>query len=109
MRVPRSPRAWSASARIWPGCKRIWPRRNKCAHKARAATPTGKANRCSRVEPTGGNSVRVSFEVADFDALMNWLDALARDYGVQATDFSADKVEGLGLANARVTLEDRAQ
>src|SRR4051794_13946279 len=62
-----------------------------------------------RVEPTGGKSVRVSFEVADFDALMNWLDALARDYGVQVTDFSADKVEGLGLVNARVTLEDSAR
>jgi general secretion pathway protein M len=44
--------------------------------------------------------------VANFDALVNWLDVLARDYGVQATDFSADKVEGLGLVNARVTLED---
>ena len=37
---------------------------------------------------------------------MGWLEALARDYGVQVTDFSADKVEGLGLVNARVTLED---
>lgn len=62
-----------------------------------------------RVEPTGGNSVRVSFEVADFDTLMNWLDGLARDYGVVITDFSADKVEGLGLVNARVTLEDSAR
>jgi len=62
-----------------------------------------------RVEPTGGKSVRVSFEVADFDALMNWLDGLARDYGVQVTDFSADKVEGLGLVNARVMLEDSAR
>ena len=62
-----------------------------------------------RVEPTGGNSVRVSFEVADFDTLMNWLDALGRDYGVVVTDFSADKVEGLGLVNARVTLEDSAR
>jgi general secretion pathway protein M len=50
--------------------------------------------------------VRLNFEVADFDALMNWLDALARDYGVQATDLSVDKVEGLGLVNARATLED---
>ena len=41
-----------------------------------------------------GNSVRVSFEIADFDVLMNWLDGLARDYGVAVTDFSADKVEG---------------
>jgi len=50
--------------------------------------------------------VRVNLEIADFDALVNWLDALARDYGVQVTDFSADKIEGIGLVNARVTLQD---
>lgn len=71
-----------------------------------SARGAGLAAALKRVEPAGGKSVRVNFEVADFDALMNWLDALARDYGVQPTDFSADKVEGLGLVNARVTLED---
>jgi general secretion pathway protein M len=73
------------------------------------ARGAGLAGALKRVEPTGGKSVRVSFEVANFDALTNWLDALARDYGVQATDFSADKVEGLGLVNARATLEDSAR
>jgi len=66
----------------------------------------GLVGALKRVEPAGSTSVRVSFEIADFDALMNWLDSLARDYGVQVTDFSADKVQGLGLVNARVTLED---
>ena len=71
-----------------------------------SARSAGLAGALTRVEPAGGKSVRLSFEVADFDALMNWLDALARDYGVQATDLSVDKVEGLGLVNARATLED---
>lgn len=62
-----------------------------------------------RVEPTGPASVRVTFEIADFDALANWMDGLARDYGVSVTDFSAEKVEGLGLVNARVTLQDAKQ
>jgi general secretion pathway protein M len=62
-----------------------------------------------RVEPTGADSVRVTFEVAGFDALADWMDGLARDYGVSVTDFSADKVEGLGLVNARVTLQDAKQ
>jgi general secretion pathway protein M len=66
----------------------------------------GLAGALKRVEPAGGKSVRLNFEVADFDALMNWLDTLAKDYGVQATDLSVDKVEGLGLVNARATLED---
>ncbi|MBU6198700.1 MAG: type II secretion system protein M, partial [Xanthomonadaceae bacterium] len=43
------------------------------------------------------------------DALADWMDALARDYGVTVTDFSAEKVEGLGLVNARVTLQDAKQ
>ena len=71
-----------------------------------SARGAGLAGALKRVEPVGGNSVRVSFETANFDTLVDWLDGLGRDYGVQATDFSADKVEGLGLVNARVTLED---
>jgi general secretion pathway protein M len=71
-----------------------------------SARGAGLGGALKRVEPAGSNSVRLNFEIADFDALMSWLDSLARDYGVQVTDFSADKVEGLGLVNARVTLED---
>ena len=71
-----------------------------------SARAAGLSGALKRVEPTGGNSVRVSFEVASFDMLVDWLNQLARDYGVRVTDFSADKVEGLGLVNARVTLED---
>ncbi|MGA9333474.1 MAG: type II secretion system protein M [Rudaea sp.] len=74
-----------------------------------SARSAGLAGAIKRVEPTGNDNVRVTFDVAEFDALMNWLDALARDYGVQVTDLSVDKVEGLGLVNARVTLRDTAQ
>jgi general secretion pathway protein M len=71
-----------------------------------SARGAGLTGALKRVEPAGANSVRLNLEIADFDALMSWLDSLARDYGVQVTDFSADKVEGTGLVNARVTLED---
>ena len=94
-----------------------------CARKARAdsadrqgkslfaladvtARGAGLATALKRVEPTGPKSVRVSFETANFDALIGWIDGLARDYGVQATDLSADRVEGVGLVNARVALEE---
>lgn len=70
------------------------------------ARSSGLSGALKRVEPTGGNSVRVSFEVANFDMLVDWLTQLSRDYGVRVSDLSADKVEGLGLVNARVTLED---
>jgi len=71
-----------------------------------SARSAGLSGALKRVEPTGGNSVRVSFEVANFDVLIEWLSQLARDYGVRVSDFSADKVEGIGLVNARVTLEE---
>ena len=64
------------------------------------------ANVLKRVEPAGAKSVRVSFEAASFDAIADWLDGLARDFGVTASDFSADRSEGAGLVNARVTLQD---
>lgn len=59
-----------------------------------------------RLEPVGSNSVRASFEFVSFDSLIAWIEQLARDYGVQITDFSADRVDATGLVNARVTLED---
>ncbi len=70
------------------------------------ARGAGLATALKRVEPTGPRSVRASFEGANFDALIGWVDALARDYAVQTTDFSADRVEGIGLVNARVVLEE---
>ncbi|ODU35416.1 MAG: hypothetical protein BGP24_13815 [Lysobacterales bacterium 69-70] len=64
------------------------------------------ANELRRVEPVGPKSVRVSFEGASFDAIADWLEGLARDFGVVATDLSADRAEGTGRVNARVTLEE---
>src|SRR5262249_48208965 len=71
-----------------------------------SARAAGLAGALKRVEPTGADSVRVSFEIASFDALADWLEQMWRDYGVQVTDFSADKADGIGLVNARVTLQE---
>ncbi|MEZ5460867.1 type II secretion system protein GspM [Dokdonella sp.] len=70
---------------------------------ARAANLDGVLK---RLEPIGSNNVRASFEFVSFDSLIAWIEQLARDYGVQITDFSADRVDATGLVNARVTLED---
>lgn len=70
---------------------------------ARAA---GLENALKRVEPVGARSVRVSFENANFDALVDWIEDLSRSYGVEASDLSADRADGIGLVNARVTLQD---
>jgi general secretion pathway protein M len=74
--------------------------------RRRDGTRRGLATALKRVEPTGPRSVRASFEGANFDALIGWVDALARDYAVQTTDFSADRVETIGMVNARVVLEE---
>lgn len=70
---------------------------------ARAA---GLEGALKRVEPVGARSVRVSFEAANFDVLVQWIEGLSRSYGVEAGDLSADRADGIGLVNARVTLQD---
>lgn len=58
------------------------------------------------VEPAGARSVKVGFEAVDFDALAAWLETLSGGYGVETTELSADRADGVGLVNARVTLQD---
>ena len=70
------------------------------------ARGAGLESALKRVEPVGARSVRVSFENANFDALVDWLEDLSRSYGVEASDLSADRADGVGLVNARVTLQD---
>ena len=70
------------------------------------ARSSGLEGALRRVEPVSATSVRVTFEVASFDALLGWIESLTRDYGIEATDFSADRADGVGLVNARVTLQD---
>jgi general secretion pathway protein M len=70
---------------------------------ARAA---GLGDALKRVEPVGARGVRVSFEGAGFDALAQWLEVLSRQFGVEVVDLSADRADGIGLVNARATLQD---
>jgi general secretion pathway protein M len=70
------------------------------------ARSAGLESALKRVEPVGATSVRVSFEFAGFDPLIAWTESLSRDYGIETTDFSADRADGVGLVNARVTLQD---
>lgn len=70
------------------------------------ATARNGGIEAKRVEPVGTRSVRVSFEGIGFDALATWIELLSRSYGIEATDLSADRADGIGLVNARVTLQD---
>lgn len=59
-----------------------------------------------RVEPLDQHRVRVEFARAGFDTLVSWMQALRHDYGIQVEDFSARRVDGVGLVDAHVTLQD---
>ncbi len=59
-----------------------------------------------RVEPAGTHGVKVVFENARFDALVDWVEDLAQGYGVETRDLSVDRADGVGIVNARVTLQD---
>ncbi len=72
-----------------------------------SAREAGLETDLKRVEPLSERSVRVSLEGASFDGVTAWLETVAHDYSVQATDFSADRADGVGVVNVRVTLEDR--
>ena len=71
-----------------------------------SARSSGLEKALKRVEPIGERSVRVTFDDASFDAMMRWIEALSRTYGIEASDLSANRADGIGRVNARVTLQD---
>ena len=71
-----------------------------------SAREAGLGSLLKRVEPVGPRSVRASFEFVAFDPLIEWVERLAREHGVKASDLSVDRVDATGLVNARITLED---
>jgi general secretion pathway protein M len=70
------------------------------------ARSSGLGTALKHVEPVGARSVRVSFEGANFDAMVQWIEMLSKNFAVEASDLSADRADGIGLVNARVTLQD---
>lgn len=71
-----------------------------------SAREAGLQSALRRVEPVGERSVRVGLESANFDQLAQWLELLAGRYGIEAIELSAERAEGIGLVDARVTLRD---
>ena len=65
----------------------------------------GLGTALKRVEPEGGNSVRVWLEGAPFDVLIKWLGTLSTQHGVDADTATLERSEAAGRVNARLTLE----
>ncbi len=58
-----------------------------------------------RVEPVNAGQVRVYFQQAGFDALADWLQSVGNSHGVRVVELSAQRSAGVGLVDARLTLE----
>jgi general secretion pathway protein M len=58
-----------------------------------------------RYEPNGERGVNLWLEQVPFDQVIKWLDALERDYGVIAVDFSASRRNETGLVDVRIVLQ----
>lgn len=70
---------------------------------ARAAKLDGQIK---RIDPLDQKRVRIEFARVDFDVLAGWLQGLQRGYGIHAEDVSIDRVQGIGLVNAHITLQE---
>ena len=73
-----------------------------------SAREAGLGSVLLRVEPVAAGQVRVQFERAGFDALMRWLETLSAQYGTRVTELSVQRSEGVGLVDARLSLEEPA-
>lgn len=61
-----------------------------------------------RVEPINAQQVRVYFQQAGFDTLMDWLRSLGDSHGVRVSELSVQRAAGVGLVDARLLLETPA-
>ncbi len=69
------------------------------------ARASGVGDALLRVEPVSASQVRVYFEGAGFDALVDWLGSLQAGQGISIGDFSASRATGVGRVDARVVIE----
>jgi general secretion pathway protein M len=69
------------------------------------AREAGLGGAMLRVEPTGPDQVRVQFQQAGFDDLMQWLEQLAQQQAVRVSELSVQRAQGVGLVDARIGLE----
>lgn len=71
---------------------------------ANSASGGGVAASLTGQTPDGPNGVRVRFEAAQFDALVLWLGALQKDYGIHVKAAEITRSAQSGQVNASLTL-----
>lgn len=58
-----------------------------------------------RYEPSGDSALTMALEQVPFNRVVQWLDALERDYGIIAVEFSASRRDEPGMVDVRVVLQ----
>ncbi len=82
--------------------------RSLLARTDASAADAGLKSALLRIEPVSDRQVRVSFQSAGFDALMRWVETLAANSNLRVSEFSVQRAEGVGLVDARLSLEEPA-
>ena len=80
--------------------------RSLLARADASAREAGLGSSLLRVEPVATGQVRVTFQKASFDALMRWAETLSLQHGTRVTELSAQRAEGVGVVDARFSLEE---
>lgn len=70
----------------------------------RTAQTSGVAATFTATRPDGQNAINVSFQNAEFDAVVEWLLMLERDYGVSVRSASFSNTRERGLVSGQLLL-----
>lgn len=71
-----------------------------------SARDRGLQSVIQRMEPVGEDSVRLWLNDVNFDLMALWLESLARDYGIEATELSFSRGEMSGVVTGRLTVRE---
>lgn len=69
----------------------------------RVGREAGLASALRGTQPNATGGVRVQLEAAPFDALVTWLDALDRRYGLAIESITVDRTPAPGMVNASIS------
>lgn len=83
--------------------------RSLLARADAGAREAGLGSALLRVEPVSESEVRMSFQSADFDALVGWLEQFAAGGTRTVTELSVQRAAGVGLVDARVAVRERVR
>lgn len=83
--------------------------RSLLARADASAREAGLGGALLRVEPVADGQVRVYFEDAGFDAVVRWVETLSAQYGTRVGELSAQRADGVGRVDVRLSLEESAR